>query len=112
MATIGGHGFGAKVATATASFNMNRFTGVVNFDSGPIDHRYHEAYRELESYVDYAHSLKLSDFKDISQAHKAIDQGIDCPQWRKIFKQALSDDKGPVQWKFNLKGLKKNMSKH
>ena len=68
MATIGGHGFGGKVATATASLNLNRFTGVVSFDSGPIDHRYHEAYRELVSYVDFAHSLNLSQFKDTASA--------------------------------------------
>ena len=29
MATIGGHGFGAKVAAATAINNMERFTGVI-----------------------------------------------------------------------------------
>ena len=29
MATIGGHGFGAKVAAATAAANLNRFTGVI-----------------------------------------------------------------------------------
>jgi len=47
LATIGGHGFGAKVATATAINHMNRFTGVMCLDGGPIDHRYHEAYQEL-----------------------------------------------------------------
>lgn len=29
MATIGGHGFGAKVAAATAIANLDRFTGVI-----------------------------------------------------------------------------------
>ena len=29
MATIGGHGFGAKVATVTASNHLDRFTGVM-----------------------------------------------------------------------------------
>eukprot|EP00343_Euplotes_focardii_P003342 CAMPEP_0205811984 /NCGR_PEP_ID=MMETSP0205-20121125/16298_1 /ASSEMBLY_ACC=CAM_ASM_000278 /TAXON_ID=36767 /ORGANISM="Euplotes focardii, Strain TN1" /LENGTH=144 /DNA_ID=CAMNT_0053091929 /DNA_START=1 /DNA_END=435 /DNA_ORIENTATION=+ len=29
LATIGGHGFGAKVATATATDNLDRFTGVM-----------------------------------------------------------------------------------
>ena len=29
MATIGGHGFGAKVAAATAINNLDRFTGVI-----------------------------------------------------------------------------------
>ena len=44
MATIGGHGFGAKVATATASNHTNRFTGVVCLDGGPLNHQYYEAY--------------------------------------------------------------------
>jgi pimeloyl-ACP methyl ester carboxylesterase len=38
MATIGGHGFGAKVATATAIGNMTRFTGVMCHDGGPLNH--------------------------------------------------------------------------
>ena len=29
LATIGGHGYGAKVAAATAINNMDRFTGVI-----------------------------------------------------------------------------------
>jgi len=29
MATIGGHGYGAKVAAATAINNLDRFTGVI-----------------------------------------------------------------------------------
>jgi pimeloyl-ACP methyl ester carboxylesterase len=44
MATVGGHGFGAKVATATAINNSNRFTGVICLDGGPLDHRYYEGY--------------------------------------------------------------------
>jgi len=44
MASIGGHGFGAKLATATAISNMNRFTGVICLEGGPLDHRYYEAY--------------------------------------------------------------------
>ena len=51
MATIGGHGFGAKVATATAISNLNRFTGVMCLEGGPLDHSYHEPYVELKSYV-------------------------------------------------------------
>jgi pimeloyl-ACP methyl ester carboxylesterase len=47
MATLGGHGFGAKVALATAINNMDRVTGVINLDGGPLDHTYYEAYQEL-----------------------------------------------------------------
>ena len=38
MATIGGHGFGAKVATVTANANLNRFTGVICLEGGPLNH--------------------------------------------------------------------------
>lgn len=51
MATIGGHGFGAKVATATASANLERFTGVMCLEGGPVDHTFHDAFLELKEYV-------------------------------------------------------------
>lgn len=57
MATIGGHGFGAKVATQAAINNMDRFTGVINLEGGPLEHRYHEAYQEMVSYIQFAASL-------------------------------------------------------
>lgn len=59
MATIGGHGFGAKVATATAINNHNRFTGVMCLDGGPLDHKYYEAYQELKEYVTVSRNLKV-----------------------------------------------------
>lgn len=59
MATLGGHGFGAKVALATAINNLDRCTGVINLDGGPIDHKYYEAYQELESYVKIAKALDI-----------------------------------------------------
>jgi len=60
MATLGGHGFGAKVALATAINNMERCTGIINLDGGPLDHRFYEAYQELESYVTIAKSLNIT----------------------------------------------------
>jgi pimeloyl-ACP methyl ester carboxylesterase len=44
MASIGGHGYGAKIATAVAAANTNRFTGVMMLDGAPLDHTYYEAY--------------------------------------------------------------------
>ena len=34
----------AKVAAATAINNLNRFTGVIQLEGGPLDHKYYEAY--------------------------------------------------------------------
>ena len=60
MATLGGHGFGAKVALATAINNMERCTGVINLDGGPLDHTHYESYQELKSYVDVANKMDLA----------------------------------------------------
>lgn len=58
-ATIGGHGFGAKVAAATAINHMDRFTGVIQLEGGPLDHKYYEAYQELASYIKHAALMDL-----------------------------------------------------
>ncbi len=109
MATIGGHGFGAKVAAATASANMDRFTGVIQYEGGPLNHKYYEAYQELESYVDFASKMKLSTM-DSSQAMRALDQNITCQKWASIFKQNL-DVSGTPFWKNNMDSLAANMRK-
>ena len=60
MATLGGHGFGAKVALATAINNMERCTGVINLDGGPLNHQYYAAYQELCEYVKVAKNADTS----------------------------------------------------
>jgi pimeloyl-ACP methyl ester carboxylesterase len=110
LATIGGHGYGAKVAAATASANLNRFTGVIQYEGGPLNHKYHEAYQELESYVDFASKLKLNTMEG-AEAIRAIDKGIACQKWASIFKQNLDVSGAAPSWKNNMSGLARNMSK-
>jgi pimeloyl-ACP methyl ester carboxylesterase len=50
-ATLGGHGYGGKVALATGCYYSERSTGVVAVDYSPMDMRFHESYRELKGYV-------------------------------------------------------------
>lgn len=109
-ATIGGHGFGAKVAAATAINHMDRFSGVIQLEGGPLDHKYHEAYQELDSYVKYAASIPIGDMEG-GQALKAIDNGIPCKKWASIFKQNLATDGTQPAWKNNMAGLHANMKK-
>lgn len=85
MATIGGHGFGAKVAAATAINHMDRFTGVIQLDGGPIDHTYHEAYQELKSYIELCAKINLTG-ADASAVLRTIDTEIGCKKWASIFK--------------------------
>lgn len=108
MATLGGHGFGAKVALATAINNMDRCTGVINLDGGPLDHRHYEAYHEFESYVDVAKSLDVGK-RDYSQGVKYLRDNIACQKWASIFIQNLEDKNGYCGWKMNLAGLHSNM---
>lgn len=84
MATIGGHGFGAKVATVTANNNLNRFTGVMCLDGGPLDHKHYEAYQELESYVEIAQKLDIASLSP-TDAVKKLSEQINDPMWRHIF---------------------------
>lgn len=88
MATLGGHGFGAKVATATAINNLERCTGVINLEGGPLDHRFYESYQELESYVDVAKAMNLAKM-DVAQASKHLRDNIACAKWASIFVQNL-----------------------
>ena len=83
MATIGGHGFGAKVATATALNHMNRFTGVMCMDGGPLDHRYYEAYQELASYIETARNLNIEK-ESPNDVVKKVYERILHPKWRSI----------------------------
>jgi pimeloyl-ACP methyl ester carboxylesterase len=83
MASIGGHGFGAKVATATAINHMNRFTGVMCLDGGPLDHRYYEAYQELASYIEAVRNMKIETLSS-NDAVKKLYQAVPHQKWRSI----------------------------
>lgn len=111
MATIGGHGFGAKVAAATAINHMNRFTGVIQYEGGPLQHMYYEAYQELTSYVNAVAALRIADM-DLSQASKAIDEAVPCKKWASIFKQNLNEEGSSLSFDFNVQALNHNMNKH
>ena len=44
MATLGGHGLGAKIALAAACHHYEKTTGYFSIDSSPMEQRYHEPY--------------------------------------------------------------------
>jgi pimeloyl-ACP methyl ester carboxylesterase len=59
-ATLAGHGYGAKVALAAGCYNPERVTGVFAVDSSPMNHSYHEAFREFKTYVDRLYHLDMN----------------------------------------------------
>lgn len=48
------------MALAVGCYHAERVTGVFCLDSGPLDHRHYEAYRELKDVVKFAHGLNLN----------------------------------------------------
>ena len=44
MATLGGHGIGAKIALAASCYHFDKVTGYFGLDSSPMDQFYHEPY--------------------------------------------------------------------
>ena len=111
MATMGGHGFGAKVALATAINNLDRCTGVINLDGGPLDHRFYEAYHELKDFVNVANNLDLTGM-EYGNAVRYLKENITCQKWASIFVQNLENKGTSVAWRSNISDLAANMDKH
>lgn len=110
MATIGGHGFGAKIAIATATDNLNRFTGVMCLDGGPVDQRHHDAYAELKTNVKRLGKVHIESLS-MTDVNKNIDKIVVDPNWNRIFKKNLNNSKGYPQWDFNIKAITDDMKK-
>jgi len=73
MATVGGHGYGAKVASAFGSYHMEKTTGVVCLEGGPVDNSYHEAWEEVKDLVTGLSKVDVSNAEDNSKVLKKID---------------------------------------
>lgn len=110
LATIGGHGYGAKVAAAAAINNMDRFTGLIQYEGGPLTHKYHAAWQELAGYVEFANTLDLTKI-DYAEACRQIDKTFQCKQWAAIFKQNLTSE-GTLAWKNNMSALAADMRRN
>lgn len=50
-ASLVGHGVGGKMALMAGCYQNRRVTGVCVLESGPLDHRYYEAGRELKEVI-------------------------------------------------------------
>ena len=60
MATLGGHGFGGKVALAAACYHFQHVTGYFGLATTPTNQFYHQATTELRNYVKSLKHLNIS----------------------------------------------------
>jgi pimeloyl-ACP methyl ester carboxylesterase len=73
MATVGGHGYGAKVASAFGSYHMEKTTGVVCLEGGPLDNSYHEAWEEVKNLVSTLGKIDVANTTSAADVFKKID---------------------------------------
>jgi pimeloyl-ACP methyl ester carboxylesterase len=107
-ATLGGHGFGGKLALAVGCYHADRVTGVFALDTVPHDHRGFEAFHEIKDYVNKVKNLNIS--RTRSEIDADLRRQISDPKWRSIFMQNLkkvSDQQS--EWNFELDYLHHNL---
>lgn len=73
MVTVGGHGYGAKVACAFGTYYMEKTTGVVCVEGGPVDNSYHEAWEEVKNLIVACSKIDLSNITSAQEVYKRID---------------------------------------
>jgi pimeloyl-ACP methyl ester carboxylesterase len=106
--TVGGHGYGAKIASAFGSFHLERTTGVICLEGGPIDNSYHQAWEEIRDIIVKCSKLNLANSSAVDILKK-IDAISLHPKWRNIIKQNLVEGKSSLQWRFNMEELAHNV---
>lgn len=108
-ATLGGHGFGGKVALATGCYHAERVTGVVGVDSAPLDHRYYDAYKDFKGYIEKIKHIEMKRPRITIEAD--IRRAIEDPKWRDIFIENLKRvGEQNYDWSFDLANLHRNVS--
>jgi pimeloyl-ACP methyl ester carboxylesterase len=106
MATLAGHGVGAKVALATGCYHNEKVTGVAGFDSSPMNQYYHEPVRELRQYLNFLKTFNLS--RPFASIAFELKKNIACPKWRQIFETSLTRNATGYEWNFNFDAVYNN----
>jgi len=106
-ATLAGHGFGAKLATAFGCYYPERTTGIFGIDGGPLDQRYHESFQEFGGYLEKLNRVDLRQPK--TEIELILKREIQDPKWRAIFSQNLRKVGDNFDWGFNLANVLKNV---
>lgn len=65
-------------------YHHERITGVFNYDTGPLDHRYYDAFKEFKEYIQKLRELNLSSSNSKDIAHY-LKENIKDPKWRSVF---------------------------
>ena len=88
MATLGGHGFGAKNAVVTGCYKPHLVTGILAFDYAPQDYSY---FRIGHTYRELTQKLSHLNQQNFTRAafHKVLDETVQCKKIQSVVEQTL-----------------------
>ena len=110
IVTIGGHGFGARVACAFGTSYLDRTSGVMCLEGGPVDIRYNDAWLEIKKAVNHAYNFSKSS-SNIADFNRKLDSEVKDNNWNKIIKANLIETSGGLNFKFNLEAVHKDVNR-
>lgn len=110
IVTVGGHGYGAKVACAFSTMFLEKTSGVMCIDGGPIDQSYHPAWNSIREYIIKCHEETRS-LTNINDAQRKIDKIVTDKTWNRIMKSNLMESNGSISWKMNMSDLYWNVKR-
>lgn len=108
MATVGGHGLGAKNALLTGSYKSHLVTGILAFDYAPQDYYYFDIAHTYRAILDGLKNISL----DGVNKHRIFDQIDDLvqnPKLNKLIKNSVKQiGRSSFQWTFNMPFISEN----
>lgn len=110
MASVLGHGFGARVATITGVLKFHRITSVVALDYSPQDYTRHACWLELKNAVELASTLNLEKLTK-SEAQSVILRYVENRRLAVNLINCIEGEaKGELKWRAGIKELAINMN--
>ena len=110
IVTIGGHGYGAKIACAFGTTYLDRTSGVMCLEGGPVDIRYHNVWHEIKDVVNSAYNLSKT-CNNTNEFLKKIDLHVKHPIWNKIIKANLIESSSGLSFNFNIDAVYKDVNR-
>lgn len=108
MATVGGHGLGAKNALLTGTYKSELVTGILAFDYAPQDYQYFEIAHSYRAILDGLNSINV-DGVNKQTINNKIDDLVQNPKLNRLIKSCVKQTgRSTFQWTFNLPFIAKN----
>ena len=108
IVTIGGHGYGAKLACVFGTNYLDRTSGVMCIEGGPIDHSYHPWWNECREAIRAAFRIS-KECSSLGDFQRRLEKAVTHSKWCSILKQNAIETSNGISFKFNMEDLEFNI---